>query len=483
MNLAWFLDGARLVASGVGPAEHGEKSGIWIINVLTATPRQIRGNAEGAVPSPDGSLVAFHSSSGEGQIMVVDTSSENARVLATAALNENFGKIQWSPDGKKLAFVVFHVGDPKTSIDLMDASGGKRTELSSREYLRTFVWLHDGRIVYTRIKPQDPAGGTLQVLDTRGHDRQVDIGAGLSVSQMSATLDDRRLAIIRASKQADVYAATLAGDGSLNEPRRITLDDRDDRPTGWMPDGETLLFESNRNGTWDVFRQSLDAAAAEQVAAGPGDQFAAQSAPGGGAILYWSSSEGVPDTRLMRVPAEGGPATMVLQAAPNAEFRCASAEVRPQSPCVLAEFAGQKMSVSGFDWHTGTRGPQQELPLQVAPGEHVIWALSPDARAVAVVAGGEVRVVKIGAGESWSAPGSWFSGTVSGLAFRDGASQLVVTTSSARENLVLLVNQAGARKIWSSPRQVSSPVISADGKHLIVAITTESSNAWLVEGF
>ncbi|HEX9120999.1 MAG TPA: hypothetical protein VF840_10710 [Terriglobales bacterium] len=451
--------------------------------MLTATPRQIRGNAEGAVPSPDGSLVAFHNSSGEAQISVVDTSGENVRVLATAALDENFGKIQWSPDGKKLAFVVFHVGDPKTSIDVIDATGGKRTELTRQENLRTFLWLQNGRIVYTRAKPQDPAGGALHVLDARGNDRRVEIGAGLSVAQMSATLDDRKLAIIRANKQADVYASAIARDGSLSEPRRITLDDRDDRPSGWMPDGDTLLFESNRNGTWDVFRQRLEAAAAEQVAAGPGEQFAAQSVPGGADVLYWSTSDGVPEMRLMRVPAEGGSATMVLQAARNAEFRCAGSAARPESACELAEFDRQKMSVSGFDWHNGTRGLRQELPVQVAPGEHVSWALSPDARAVAVAVGGGVRVIRIGAGESWSAPDSWFSGTVTGVAFRGDASQLVVTTSSARENLVLLVNQAAARKIWASPRQVSSPVISPDGKHLLVAITTESSNAWLVEDF
>jgi len=64
------------------------------------------------------------------------------------------------------------------------------------------------------------------------------------------------------------------------------LDDRDDRPTGWMPAGDTLLFESNRNGTWDVFRQRLEAADAEQVAGGQGEQFAGQSA-------RWPASPGL----------------------------------------------------------------------------------------------------------------------------------------------------------------------------------------------
>jgi hypothetical protein len=53
-----------------------------------------------------------------------------------------------------------------------------------------------------------------------------------------------------------------------------------------MPAGDTLLFESNRNGTWDVFRQRLEAADAEQVAGGLGEQFAGQSA-------RWPASPGL----------------------------------------------------------------------------------------------------------------------------------------------------------------------------------------------
>lgn len=262
----------------------------------------------------------------------------------------------------------------------------------------------------------------------------------------------------------------------MPEPRRITLDDRDDRPTGWMPDGDTLLFESNRNVSWDVFRQRLEMASAEQVAMGHDEQFGAQSAPDGKAVLYWSISNGASEMRLVSVPAEGGPAREVMRAPPRSEFRCASA-------CILAEFDEQKASLSRFDWQSGTRGPRQELQLRRAPNERVYWALSPDAAAVAVTADGGVRVIKIGSSEIWAATAAWFTGKLTGVAFRGDSSQLVVTTTSARENLVLLVKKTGAKKLWASPRKVALPVVSLDGKHLLMTITTESSNAWLVEDF
>jgi hypothetical protein len=84
--------------------------------------------------------------------------------------------------------------------------------------------------------------------------------------------------------------------------------------------------------------------------------------------------------------------------------------------------------------------------------------------------GGGMGVV---ASESWSVPASTFSGTISGVAFRDHT-ELVVTTASARESAVLLVSPRGARKLWTVPRQVSSPVVSGDGQHLLLGITTES---------
>ncbi len=181
----------------------------------------------------------------------------------------------------------------------------------------------------------------------------------------------------------------------------------------------------------------------------------------------------------MSVPAAGGPSNQVLQAGRNAEFRCGASK---DAACELAEFEGQKMSLTGFDWHNGTKGARQELPVQIAPGEHVVWALSPDGRSVAVAAGGEVKVMKLGSSDSWSAPAASFQGTISGVAFRDPA-ELVVTTTSSRESDVLLLTPRGAHKIWSSPRQVFSPVISNDGNQLLLGITSESSNAWLVEDF
>ena len=50
-------------------------------------------------------------------------------------------------------------------------------------------------------------------------------------------------------------------------PRRFTLDDSNDLATNWTPDSKAILFNSDRNGTFDIFRQSLDSTVAEPIPA------------------------------------------------------------------------------------------------------------------------------------------------------------------------------------------------------------------------
>jgi Tol biopolymer transport system component len=49
----------------------------------------------------------------------------------------------------------------------------------------------------------------------------------------------------------------------LENPRRLTFNDRDDFASDWTSDGQYILFASNRNGSMDIFRQGVDERTAE----------------------------------------------------------------------------------------------------------------------------------------------------------------------------------------------------------------------------
>jgi len=463
------------VASGVGPGEHGETSGIWIINVLSATPRQIRGNAEGAVPSPDGSLIAFRNSSGQSQVLVADTSGGHERVLATATLEESFGQLQWSPDGTEVGVVVRRVGERNGSIEAIDMRNGKRRVLTQQPSPHSFVWLPNGGFVVATHDVGDFGDNYLQVVDRRGRTRQVEIGPGSTVADISATADGKELVLVRQNEQSDVYIATDTEKDSVAKAQRLTLDERDDVPTGWERDGKAVLFHSNRNGKFDVFQQRIDSETPELLAAGSEDQYGAKQSADG-AVLYWSAAEGAQTQRLMRMPPGGGPAALLLEAARGSSFRCA----RAASMCVLATLASGKVKFERFDPASGARHDWRTVDAQPAT---LLWDIAANGSSVGFVHSGDLHVLNSAAGADARVPASAFTGVISGVGAGLAPTEWLVTSTASRESRLVLVGRGSARVLWTSPRKLGAAWLAPDGKHVALGVTTSSSNAVLVERF
>ena len=86
-----------------------------------------------------------------------------------------------------------------------------------------------------------------------------------------------------------------------------------------------MIFESNRNGPFDLFKQELNKQDLESIVTGGTDKYLAQVSPDGKWLLYDSSKKMGPDgRRLMRVPIGGGEASVVPTGNIDPdEFRCA----------------------------------------------------------------------------------------------------------------------------------------------------------------
>ena len=90
-----------------------------------------------------------------------------------------------------------------------------------------------------------------------------------------------------------VYVGDLEGNGSrLVNHRRLTLSDSQDNAYAWTPDCRFVLFDSNRNGTWNIFKQSLDQRTAEMLVAGPGGSIRPAMSPDGVSVLCRGRSDG-----------------------------------------------------------------------------------------------------------------------------------------------------------------------------------------------
>ncbi len=124
----------------------------------------------------------------------------------------------------------------------------------------------------------------------------------------------------------------------MKNPHRLTLEESRNFPCHWMPDGKAVLFQSNRNGTWGIYKQGLDQTTAQPVVTGPDYKDWAVVSPDGSWILYLSSATGevspATPVRIMRVPTSGGAPQLVLEGRGIDYLACARS---PAALCVFSE--------------------------------------------------------------------------------------------------------------------------------------------------
>jgi len=162
-------------------------------------------------------------------LFVVDVQTRQVRQLTTGNFYEH--SIDWSPDGKQLAFLSNHEPDPdfKNNYDvfLLDvASGGVRqlTQTTSNEYRP--VWSPDGKTIAVQ---------------------------GL-----------KRLLTSSETNSEDTHVWTI--DAATGQRREIgaTMDNRQGAPQ-WSPDGRSIYFTVQSRGSAGLYRMPADGGAAERV--------------------------------------------------------------------------------------------------------------------------------------------------------------------------------------------------------------------------
>ena len=494
VSLSWFPDGTTLAA--VGPGESGETTGIWAVSILGGAPRKLRDDAGRASVSPNGARLAYINGRSQSEIWVMGANGENPKKLLQGAPGDRFLQLQWSPNGARIAYLKSHSSGERseTSIETVPFDGGISTTFLAVPALRSFCWSSDGRIIYSMLeRPPNDKDMNLWALGVErtgakpsGAPQRITNWAGLSLLDLSVSADGKHLVFVNAGPQSDVYLAELEGKGSL-EPRRFTLGGRNNVPSSWTGDGQALFFYSDRNGTWDLFRQGLLERSAQDFVLGPGDQTEPRLSSDASWVLYWDSTPqavgALAPWRLMRVPVSRGAPEVVLEATRGASVRCAPRRL----PCILSELdkSNGELVFTSFDPVRGRTG--ERLRLAADTEGSPAWDLSPDGTTVAIVdlddrkdhirlvelENGSARNVAVGglerlSGICWSADGkSWF-----------------VTGSSLRGSAILQVRPGGAvSELWKSTTALASPLTSPDGKNLAFSSSTYDSNAWVIDNF
>src|SRR5271154_3614778 len=180
-------------------------------------------------------------------------------------------------------------------------------------------------------------------------------------------------------------------------PHRVLLDDWSSAVTGWTRDSKAILFHSQRNGKWAVFRQDMDGKTPETLISGSENYFRPRVSSEGTLLYTATASTRVWDPwdstiRLMSTPLEGGPRSTLMTG--RYEYKCG---VSPSSSCVVSDLKDPQLTFSYLDPLKGKGG--EIASIAGYEGGQPRWDLSPDGSRIAIVddnvQNGEIRILNL----------------------------------------------------------------------------------------
>jgi Tol biopolymer transport system component/DNA-binding winged helix-turn-helix (wHTH) protein len=501
---SWFSDSAHLVISRV---EHPLRPpSLWVISVMGGTARKITDEGFAAAVSPDGSRIIFLKENGAGQeIWLAHANGDGPRRLLGSE-TENFSQLGWAPDGKRFAYARTKTryytsrSGPDTQIEIFD-TGSERTAviryLGERGLPRggaALGWTPDGQLIYPVREPRPNQQDTnlwRQQLDRktaqpRSQPTRLTNGRGIAV-QLSFTSDGRRIALRRHAPQPDIYVADLERGGKkLGTLQRLTLDERLDYAMSWTADSQFVVFTSNRDGPFHVFKQTISATQPELLVGGEDDLYVPRLSPDGLSVLYVVRAKpgGASDkARLMRVPLAGGPPQFVLEDYGIWDIECARL---PSRLCIYSKIEKGQQAFFTFD---PAKGKGVELGVSDPDGDNFDWCLSRDGNYIAWARNRTalkefgLRILSLSDGRKRdiAVPG-WVQ--IYGLDWAADGRSLWVTAYNMKGTRALLnVGLDGnTRTMLSYQNQdLEWAIPSPDGRRLAIVKDSNSSNVWLLE--
>jgi serine/threonine protein kinase len=504
----WFPDSTRFLANIHPSTEDGSSvtSSIWVVSVLGGAPTKLRDHAIGCAVSHDGSTISFVTNkgkSGERQLWFMGPHGEQARKFYEAKEGTATDCWGWSPDGKHYIYVSRdESGDTGLSQSVESRLPITLFGPSEMSKINDFVWLHDGRLVYSLPEPTN--GNvcnywTMRLdLDTG---RRLEVPRRLTnwpsfcVSSGSASNDNKRLAFAAWSGFFTSYVADLEARGTrLRNVRHFTLEDTDDGVRGWTAGGNVLFTQNGGNG-WSLYRQSLDSDTPEPIVSSgiEGALLLGATSPDGKWYIgrIWPNGESIEHPTIpfpiLRIPLAGGAPETILQLSRAGNVSCARP---PSDTCVLARQSEdhKQIVVAIFDPVKG-QGPELarfDLDRELAAIEVPICVISPDGTRLALSRSPESPIeIRSLNGQLMHKIPSQSVGELIWLFWSADQKGFFVTRNGQRGNELLYLDLHGKatslRKCIGGETCFGLP--SPDGRHLAIIDRNQSTNMWMMENF
>jgi Tol biopolymer transport system component len=204
----------------------------------------------------------------------------------------------WGADGRGLFFISSLDGAKDVWRVSLGASGrpaGAPERLSTGLTAQTLNLSRDGRTMAfsTLLREANIWMLPLQPGRTIDDDAAVQVTTGTQVIERTTLSPDGRWLVFDSDRRgnADVYRQRLDEPNAL--PEQLTTDSADDYAAAVSPDGREILFHSLRSGNRDLWMMGSDGSNPQQITHAPFDEYSGSWLPSGRAVVYYADSGGV----------------------------------------------------------------------------------------------------------------------------------------------------------------------------------------------
>ena len=308
LRLARALGGARPARHGVVSALGGSARRVIQADNVSSRPQWSADGAELA-------CVVRKESGGFAEIVFLE--SGQSRLVPLPGEEVDRRDLSWSPDGRFFSYV-----DPTSGASnahqlwvtrLADGKGVPVTEASTEEWSPT--WSPDSRTLYYVSN----RGGSMDLWQQPiGNDGMPDgepraVTSGLVIRRAAMSPDGTKLAYSKGRRIANIWRVPLLPDRPARwaDAEQITFDQALIEFVDVSPDGERILFSSDRSGNHDIWLMRLEGRDMVQVTRDPAGDWAPRWSPDGLSVVFYSKRSGNRDVWVQ--PLEAGPARQVTQ--------------------------------------------------------------------------------------------------------------------------------------------------------------------------
>jgi len=504
----WFADGDHLIVSPYGTG----LGSMWKISTVDSSKRKVFAEEIELPPnlglSPDGDQIAYVKRSDGHTLWIAGPLGEDPRVLLSTP-DSQIVSFTWSADSRRIAFIRVTgelVSPTEVALESCDRTGGNRREiLASKQLIGAFgirgawgisdiAWLRDGRLFFELSERAPNVNFTnlwfMHVDSATGSPSgppiRVTNESGVSLHSLYGSADGRRLTFLKTrGVELTRFAAIEKGGFQLGAPQALSGDNWQKWQEGWTPDSSSIVYRSNPQGRRGIYTQNIHTHETQALIVGS-EFYDFPVFTSDGKWLLFSQSPATDrygkSTVIMRMPAKGGPPTVVLSG--NFLFECALRASR----CVFSEFRDGQDFFYDLDPMTG-RGPLlATVGGLISPGA---WDLSADGNFISFIpehrtpGGFLVRIVSLQDHSVHSIE-------------RKGESLAAMTWAPDNQHFFCVVYEGPEYALIRMDLQGTSQVISKgaittdtpirlspspDGRFMAYSLSTLESNAVLLENF